>query len=103
MFRQRHVVVVGCGMIEETFDFFLRAVTRFTTEVQPMVPVHAMIGFRLSTNLVGKAKATAGRDQSSDPSIECGFVFDVMQAYRTDHEIEGSWREIECFEAGFDI
>jgi len=96
-------VVVGCGMIKETFDFFLRTVARFTTEVQPMVPVHVMIGFRLSTNLVGEAKATTDRDQSSDPLVECGFVFDVMQAYRTDHEIEGSWREIERFEAGFDI
>ena len=64
MLRQRHVVVMGCGMIKETFDFFLRAVARFTTEVQPMVPVHAMIGFGLSTNLVGEAKASAGRDQS---------------------------------------
>jgi len=96
-------VVVGCGMIEQTFDFFLRAVARFTTEVQPMIPIHVMIGFGLSTNLVGEAKATTARDQSSDPLVECGFVFDVMQAYGTDHEIEGSLREIECFEAGFDI
>ena len=96
-------MVVGCGMIKETFDFFLRAVAGFTTEVQPAVPVHAMIGFRLSTNLVGEAKATTGRDQSSDPLVECGLVFDVMQAYRTDDEIEGSRREIERFKARLDI
>jgi len=89
-------------MIEETFDFFLRAVARFTTEVQPMVPVHMMIGFGLSTNLIREAKATGGRDQTPNPPVECSFVFDVVQAYRTDHEIEGSWREIEYFEASFD-
>jgi hypothetical protein len=96
-------VVVSCGVIQKTFNLFMGAVAGFTTEVQPVVPVHPMIGFRLSTNLVGEAKATTDRDQSSDPLVECGFVFDVMQAYRTDHEIEGSWREIEYFEAGFDI
>ena len=96
-------MVVGGGMIEETFDFFLRAVARFTTEIQPVIPVYAMIGFRLSTNLVGEAKVTTGGDKSSDPFVERGFVFDVMQAHRTDNKIEGSWREIECFEQGFDI
>ena len=83
-------MVVGCGMIKETFDFFLRAVARFTTEVQPVVPVNSMIRFGLSTNLVGEAKATAGRGQIPDLPVECSFVVDVMQAYRTDHEIERS-------------
>jgi hypothetical protein len=94
-------VVVGRGVIQETFDLFLGAVARLTTEVQPMVPVHPVIRFRLSPNLVRKTKATTGRDQIPDPPVECSFVFDVVQAYRTDHEIERSSGEIERLEAGF--
>ena len=88
MHGQRDIMIVGRGVIEEAFNFFFTAVTGLATELEPPVPVQAMIRFRLTPNLVSETETTLRAQQCPNASIELRLVHNVMEADRADDKIE---------------
>ena len=59
MLRQRRVVVVGSGVIEETLCLVGSAMPGFPTEIQPALPIDAVIRFGLASELIRETEATS--------------------------------------------
>ena len=95
MLRQRGVVIVSRRVLQQALCLLRRAMTAFSTEVQPPLPVQSMIGLGLAANLVGETKAPFTGKERSDSFIESGLVLDVMQTYRADYDIDRSIGKIE--------
>ena len=91
-------MIVRCRVLEQTFNLFRSAMTAFSAEVQPPLPVQSMIGFGLAANLVRETKASAAVQKRLYARVQPGFLLDVMQAYRADYDVECSLAEIELFE-----